>query len=201
MQNACVAVVLTACQCLQTPKIANFPVKFPVCREIERRQVRSALRRQPPIRAVGQAPQEARECAGNPGCSRIRFCLWTPGSSILRWKSPKVSGLVREYSRFAETIGGDWFDHDCRRPCQEFEIQLAPPAKFGVTIPLGREVANIPHEATVPAARAPLRNSGGDLPCRRGGRWSQDDPLQPVQQSLLQVDQMAPFVYIVAVVG
>ena len=32
----------------------------------------------------------------------------------LRWKSPKVSGLLREYSRFAETIGGDWFDHDCR---------------------------------------------------------------------------------------
>jgi hypothetical protein len=21
---------------------------------------------------------------------------------------------VREYSHFAETIGGDWFDHDCR---------------------------------------------------------------------------------------
>jgi hypothetical protein len=32
----------------------------------------------------------------------------------LRWKSPKVSGLVREYSRFAETIGGDNFHHDCR---------------------------------------------------------------------------------------
>ncbi len=27
---------------------------------------------------------------------------------------PKVSGLVREYSRFAETIGGDRFDHHCR---------------------------------------------------------------------------------------
>jgi hypothetical protein len=27
---------------------------------------------------------------------------------------PKVSGRVRRYSRFAETIGGDKFDHDCR---------------------------------------------------------------------------------------
>jgi hypothetical protein len=30
-----------------TPKIANFPVKFPVSREFPRRRVRSALRRQP----------------------------------------------------------------------------------------------------------------------------------------------------------
>jgi hypothetical protein len=30
-------------------------------------------------------------------------------------ESLKVSGgLVRGYSRFVETIGGDWFDHDCR---------------------------------------------------------------------------------------
>jgi len=36
------------------------------------------------------------------------------GSPNLRWDLPKVSGLVREYPRFAETIGGDWFDHDCR---------------------------------------------------------------------------------------
>jgi hypothetical protein len=39
----------------------------------------------------------------------------------MRRKSPKVSGLVGEYSRFAETIGGDWFDHDCRpRPAVQF---------------------------------------------------------------------------------
>jgi len=32
-----------------------------------------------------------------------------------RWrqKSAKVSGLLREYSRFGETLGGDRFDHDC----------------------------------------------------------------------------------------
>ena len=36
------------------------------------------------------------------------------GSQVFRWNSPKVSGLVAGYSRFAETIGGDWRDHDCR---------------------------------------------------------------------------------------
>jgi hypothetical protein len=29
-------------------------------------------------------------------------------------KSPKVSGRIRKYSRFVETIGGDQFDHHCR---------------------------------------------------------------------------------------
>ena len=77
-------------------------------------QVRS-LRGQPATPAFGQAPQEPRQWAGNPGFSRIRLRLRTPGSPTLRWKSPKVSGLVRDYSRFAETIGGDWFDHHCRR--------------------------------------------------------------------------------------
>jgi hypothetical protein len=33
---------------------------------------------------------------------------------MLRWKSANVSGLVRKYSRFVETNGGDYFDHDCR---------------------------------------------------------------------------------------
>jgi hypothetical protein len=46
--------------------------------------------------------------------SRIRFRLSTSCSPNSRRKSPKVSGLVRECSHFAETIGGDWFDHDCR---------------------------------------------------------------------------------------
>jgi hypothetical protein len=36
------------------------------------------------------------------------------GFAILKSKSPKVSGRVRGYSRFAETIGGDRFDHNCR---------------------------------------------------------------------------------------
>jgi hypothetical protein len=41
---------------LRDPKIANFPVKFPVSREFGRRQVRSRLRRQPSIPAFSQAP-------------------------------------------------------------------------------------------------------------------------------------------------
>ncbi|MBI5323068.1 hypothetical protein [Bradyrhizobium sp.] len=69
---------------------------------------------QPPIPAFGQAPQETRAQPANPGFSRIQVCLWTLGSLDMRRKSPKVSGLVREYSRFAETIGGDRFDPDCR---------------------------------------------------------------------------------------
>jgi hypothetical protein len=76
---------------------------------------------QPAIRALGQAPRGSREWAENPSFLSIRFRLQTPGSPIFRWKSPKVSGLVREYSRFAETIGGDRFDHDCR-PTAEVPI-------------------------------------------------------------------------------
>src|SRR6187397_2722630 len=66
------------------------------------------------IPALGQAPEGTREWAGNPSFSRIRFRLWTPALPRLRRKSPKVSGLLRKYSRFGETMGGDRFDHDCR---------------------------------------------------------------------------------------
>ena len=95
-------------------KIAKFPVKFPVSREFAWRRVRSPLRRQPGILAFGPASQETREWAGNPGFSRIRFRLWPPASPNLRRKLRKVFGLLREYSRFWETMGGDYFDHDCR---------------------------------------------------------------------------------------
>jgi hypothetical protein len=37
--------------------------------------------------------------------SRIRFGLCTPGSPVLMRKPPKVSGPVREYSRFAAETG------------------------------------------------------------------------------------------------
>jgi hypothetical protein len=47
----------TAASCFeivsQSPKNAKFPVKFPVSREFTRRQVRSALRRQPASPATG----------------------------------------------------------------------------------------------------------------------------------------------------
>jgi hypothetical protein len=76
---------------------------------------------QPPSPAFGPASQETREWAGNPGFSRIRYGLWTLAFPNLRWKSPKVSGRFREYSRFGETIGGDGFDQDCGpRPAVQF---------------------------------------------------------------------------------
>ena len=76
--------------------------------------MRSALRRQPAIPAFGQAAQETRERAGNPAFSRIWFCLWPPNAPIIGHQLPKVSGHDPEYSRFAETIGGDRYDPDCR---------------------------------------------------------------------------------------
>jgi hypothetical protein len=63
--------------------------------------------------------------AGNPGFSRIRLRLQTPGLAKLREKSPKVSTQIRKYSRFAETIGGDWFDHHCRSgPIVQFCVPI-----------------------------------------------------------------------------
>src|SRR6266566_5073285 len=69
---------------------------------------------QRPIPALGRAPEETPEWAGNPGVSRSRLSLRVATLPTQRRKWLKVSGLVREYSRFAETIGGDGFDHDCR---------------------------------------------------------------------------------------
>jgi hypothetical protein len=63
---------------------------------------------QPGIPASGQAPREKREWAANEGFSRVRFRLQTPKSVISERQLAKVSGHVREYSRFAETVGGDW---------------------------------------------------------------------------------------------
>jgi hypothetical protein len=45
--------------------------------------------------------------AGNAGFSRARFRLRTPKSAIGTRQSANVSGHAREYSRFAETVGGD----------------------------------------------------------------------------------------------
>jgi hypothetical protein len=68
----------------------------------------------------------ARQCgvqAGSPRDTEMRRksrlfaqSVRSPNSRFakLEVESPKVSGLVREYSRFVETNAGDWFDHDCR---------------------------------------------------------------------------------------
>ena len=69
-------------------KPAIFPAKFPVCRELVWRQVRSELRRQPGSSAFGRSAHSA----------------WpTP-----RAKSAKVSSPLCEYSHFAETFAGDF---------------------------------------------------------------------------------------------
>jgi hypothetical protein len=83
-----------------------------------------SLPRQPPIRAFGQAPQETQEWAGNPGFSHIRLRLQAPGLPKLRVKSLKVSGRIRKYSRFAETIVGDGSITTAARPYQKFEVPL-----------------------------------------------------------------------------
>jgi hypothetical protein len=50
-----------AVSCSEIPVLGPEIAKFPVSREIGWRQVRSALRRQPAIRAFDEAPQETRE--------------------------------------------------------------------------------------------------------------------------------------------
>ena len=65
------------------------------------------------ISAFNLGFHEMRERPRKRGFSRIRSRLQTPSSPSLRRKSPKVSGLLRGNSRFAETIGEDWFDRDC----------------------------------------------------------------------------------------
>jgi hypothetical protein len=99
---------------LRAARIARFPVKFPVCREFGRRQVRSPLRRQPRSPAVSDSLQRAPHRPGNPGFSCVQLGLQAPALPISGAKWRKVSGLFPKNSRFAETIDGDWFDHDCR---------------------------------------------------------------------------------------
>jgi hypothetical protein len=88
------------------PKNTKILVKFPVSREFNRRQVRSALRRQPATSAFGLASRKTSEWAGNAGFSRLRFRLQDPWFADMEAEIGKVSGHVREYSRFAETIAG-----------------------------------------------------------------------------------------------
>jgi hypothetical protein len=55
-----------------------------------------------------RAPKEMRNKPGNPRISRIWLCLHTPVPAILAHQSPKVSGHLRDYSRFVETAARDW---------------------------------------------------------------------------------------------
>jgi hypothetical protein len=57
--------------------------------------------------AFGSASHEDAEMGRKPHFSGIGFGLRAPSSPSPRRKSPKVSGLVRGNSRFAETIPGE----------------------------------------------------------------------------------------------
>jgi hypothetical protein len=107
---------------------------------------------QPAIPALGRAPEETPEWAGNPGFSRIRFRLWTPALPDMRWKTPKVSVHFREYSRFGETFGGDGFDQDCRP--RNNAIQYARPLIDGPSKnrigPMKSLAGRCPHVSDIP---------------------------------------------------
>jgi hypothetical protein len=77
-----------------------------------------SLRGQPASPAFGDSLQLGPHRPGSPGFSRFRLCLQATGLSIPGVKSPKVSGPDCGNSRFAEIIGGDRFDHDCRLMAQ-----------------------------------------------------------------------------------
>jgi Domain of unknown function (DUF4263) len=51
---------------------------------------------------------------GNPGFSRIRFCLQVADLSVSSAEPPKVPGLICQNSRFAEIFSGDSFERNCR---------------------------------------------------------------------------------------
>ena len=70
-RSGCSAAVSWYCIVSLSPRIAKFPVKFPVSREFVWRPVRSALRRQPGSPTFGYDPHEMREWAGNSGFLRI----------------------------------------------------------------------------------------------------------------------------------
>ena len=76
----------------ETPKIAIFPVKFPVSREFAWRPVRSALRRQPPTkdRALGDCGLFRRRDRGH----RRRCGLWRPPAPALSIKNA-VAAVMR----------------------------------------------------------------------------------------------------------
>jgi hypothetical protein len=68
--------------------------------------------------------------AENRGFSSTRDRLQALNLLILERQLPKVSGHVREYSRFAETTGGDRFRYVLRgSPYSPFDHILGPSAR------------------------------------------------------------------------
>jgi hypothetical protein len=116
------------------PEIAIFPVKFPVSRNLrgDRRDQHCVASH--PFWRSAKLPKRRKNRPGNPGFSGNRLRLWTPALPNLRWKLRKVSGLLREYSRFEETVGGDGFDQDYRPTVLRVRIPF-PPAPLKAACP------------------------------------------------------------------
>jgi hypothetical protein len=88
-------------------KIAKFPVKFPVSKELARRRVRSALRRQPAFSLSNQALSE-------PARSSFRTRLYQRSEQTFRSRS---NSLPYNYnaSRIAPTTRGRSLDGQTKR--------------------------------------------------------------------------------------
>src|SRR5262249_24874965 len=88
-------------------KPAIFPAKFPVCRELVWRQVRSELRRQPGNLAFMDRSSGRQKRPQTAGLSCPGYRLHAPIFLFRGAELPKVSGSTREYSRSEETMAGD----------------------------------------------------------------------------------------------
>lgn len=96
----------------QSSKNVKFPAKFPVSREFLWRRVRSALRRQPATRST-------RESGLILGEGTVFYRVFVRLSRVSGFQ--KMATLTRTYRKspaqtaeipiFAETVGGDRFDH------------------------------------------------------------------------------------------
>jgi hypothetical protein len=98
----------------QSPKIAKFPVKFPVSREFAWRRVQSALRRQPGIPALGEMAPDSRRKARQWRAFSIRRPVsvlpisWNKGR--IRGKSLAHAANIPVFRRLRPETG---FDRHC----------------------------------------------------------------------------------------
>jgi len=106
-RSACGTIIYHQASSAFGPKIAIFAAKFPVCREFARRQVRSALRRQPGSPRIAGSSRYLVRSPANGGvlhAGRRSLCSRWLGQ---RANSPKVSGPDWENSLFWRTGARD----------------------------------------------------------------------------------------------
>ena len=89
------------------PKIAKFPVKFPVRREYTRRSVRFPLRRQPASVGFGEYYRFDRKRPANGGVLKMGPVSSCSGAEFLGLRLSRISKHFQENSRFRETVFGD----------------------------------------------------------------------------------------------